>query len=330
MSCFFNPRVYLLKAREMDKRKTAREKIAFTIKNIQALSEDILEYRSIDTPTAYQKVNKRIRSRRSGIQTFRTVVTRAAAILLLPLLLSSAVLLHLYRGQQEELRFISYQSVESAPGTVTWFMLPDSSKVWLNGGSKLEYPSRFSGGMREVALSGEAYFEVSSDKTHPFYVNAGCGVKIMAYGTRFNVMAYEDESYVEAVLEKGKIDMIIPGKSVSLHPAEQVLFDRGTGEMTVSPINLEEKTAWREGRLVFRNAPLQEVLRRLSKRYNVRIVLHQESNRVYRYRATFTTEDISRILNYLQLTAPLSWTITDMRQRKDSSFAGQQIDVYVR
>lgn len=314
----------------MKKDKSGHDELVRTVKSIQALTEDILEYESIDTRLAYEKVNKRIRSRNPRYRTLRTVLLRAAAVLLLPLLAATTVLLRLYINEKAKSEFVSYQVVESAPGTVTRLLLPDSSQVWLNGGSTLRYPERFVAGVREVALSGEAYFCVSSDKRHPFYVTTHPGVKVMAYGTRFNVMAYNDEPYIEAVLEKGKIDMLVTGRSVSLNPSDQVLFERGTGKMTVTQVNPEEKTAWREGRLVFRNTPLQEILKRLAKRYNVHIVLHRESDRIYRYRAAFTTENITQILNYLKLTAPIDWTITDIRQRGDSSLVRQRIDVYVK
>lgn len=314
----------------MKKKKNGHDELLRTVKSIRALTEDILEYESVDTRRAYEKVNRRIRSRNPRYRIWRAVLFRVAAVLLLPLLLSATVLFRLYKKEKAKSDFVSYQVVESAPGTVTRFLLPDSSQVWLNGGSTLRYPERFVAGAREVVLSGEAYFCVSSDTKHPFYVTTHPGVKVMAYGTRFNVMAYDDEPYIEAVLEKGKIDMLATGFSVSLNPSDQVLFERGTGKMTVTKVNLEEKTAWREGRLVFRNTPLQDILKRLAKRYNVTIVLHKNNDRIYRYRAAFTTENITQILNYLKLTAPIDWTITDIRQRDDSSLVQQRIDVYLK
>lgn len=93
-------------------------------------------------------------------------------------------------------------------------------------------------------------------------------------------------------------------------------------------MNLEEKTGWKDGRLVFRNTPLDVVLKKLSKRYNVDIVLHKTSNKEYKYRAAFTTETVEQILNYLKLTAPIEWTVKGLEQNNDATFARERIDVY--
>lgn len=298
-----------------------------TIEQIKALSEDILEYRSVDVKKGYMRMDKRIQKKQTR-HIYMHAVSRVAVILLLPLLVSSIVFSYLYMEQKGELAQVTYNQVSSAPGTVTRLVLPDQSVVWLNSGSSLSYPSVFNAKERDVKLSGEGYFEVQSDRKHPFYVTTDEGVRVMAYGTKFNVNAYEDESSVEAVLANGKIDVISRDKTVSLDPEKQALFDKKTGEFTVSTVNLEEKIGWKDGRLVFRNTPLDVVLKRLSKRYNVDIVLHKSNDKEYRYRAAFTTETVEQILNYLKLTTPIEWTVKGLEQNNDSSFARGRIDVY--
>lgn len=297
------------------------------IKQIQALTEDILEYQAVDVAAAYDRVEKRIH-RKAAKRVWMQTVFRVAAVLLLPLLMSSLLFSYLYFDQRKYMAEGMYQEVVSAPGTVTRIQLPDRSTVWLNAGSTLRYPSAFTGREREVELSGEGYFSVQSDREHPFYVATADGLKVMAYGTQFNVNAYADEPLIEAVLERGKIDVIRNGQTVRLEPGKQAVLCKATGQFTVSTVNLDEKTGWKDGRLVFRNAPLEEVLKKLSKRYNTDIVLHKKSEKEYRYRATFTTETVEQILNYLRLTAPIEWSVKEPEQVSDDSFVRGRIDVY--
>ena len=79
------------------------------------------------------------------------------------------------------------------PGTITRLVLPDQSVVWLNAGSRLVYPSVFDEKERKVQLFGEGYFEVEADPEHPFCVSTSEGLRVIAYGTKFNVNAYDDE-----------------------------------------------------------------------------------------------------------------------------------------
>lgn len=300
-----------------------------TIEEIKALTEDILEYQSVDVDKAYSRLNRQMH-RKQGRSVFMQTFSRIAAILLLPLLISSVMFSYLYMKQKEQIEQIGYTQVSSAPGTITRLVLPDQSVAWLNSGSTLSYPAVFSDEAREVKLSGEGYFEVESDLEHPFYVITKEGLKIMAYGTKFNVNAYADETFVETVLEQGKIDVINQNERVQLEPNKLAVYDINTGQFTVSQTNLDEKIGWKDGKLIFRNTPLDEVLKRLSKRYNIDIVLHQKSKKEYKYRATFTTETIEQILNYLKLTAPIEWSVKKPQKNQDDSFVHPRIDVYLK
>lgn len=300
-----------------------------TIEEIKALTEDILEYQSVDVDKAYSRLNKQMH-KKQGRSVFMQTFSRIAAILLLPLLISSVMFSYLYMKQKEQIEQIGYTQVSSAPGTITRLVLPDQSVAWLNSGSTLSYPAVFSDEAREVKLSGEGYFEVESDLEHPFYVITKEGLKIMAYGTKFNVNAYADETFVETVLEQGKIDVINQNERVQLEPNKLAVYDINTGQFTVSQTNLDEKIGWKDGKLIFRNTPLDEVLKRLSKRYNIDIVLHQKSKKEYKYRATFTTETIEQILNYLKLTAPIEWSVKKPQKNQDDSFVHPRIDVYLK
>lgn len=187
-------------------RKVEHKSVSRQVEEIKALSEDILEYRSIDVQKAWLRMERRV-GRQAVRRTLSLLFTRAAVILVLPLLFSSLLFSYLYYATRydEKSQPVVYAEVNSLPGTITRFVLPDQSVVWLNSGSKLTYPSVFEEKERKVLLSGEGYFEVEADPEHPFCVSTSEGLRVVAYGTKFNVNAYADEPFIEAVLEKERL-----------------------------------------------------------------------------------------------------------------------------
>ena len=164
---------------------------------------------------------------------------------------------------------------------------------------------------------------------HPFYVKTENGSKVFAYGTRFNVNSYTDEEYIETVLEKGKVNIISPdGNSfVSLLPGERGLINKTDCTMRVEQTGVYEKSAWREGKMVFRNEPLDDILKKLSRHYNVDIVFKNHTSKRYFYRATFKNESIFQILDYLKFSAPIEWGFVESVQNSDSTFTKRLIEV---
>lgn len=303
--------------------------IKTTIRIAKEIEADIREYRSFDVQAAYQKNQKRLKAIRLR-HSVTFYLLQIAAVLALPLLISTGILSYLYTQQSNQIHTISYLEASSAPGIVTQVLLPDSSRVWLNAGSTLRYPSRFTEKERNVQLSGEGYFEVQSDQAHPFYVTLDNGIKIMAHGTQFNVNAYEEDLCMETTLETGAVDILAGSRTISLKPNEQVSYDKKNQDFTVSPVNIEEKTAWKEGKLVFRNATLEEVLKKLSRRYNMDLVLHRENQKSYKFRATFSSENITQILDYLRLAAPITWSFAETKQQQDYTYPRQRIDIWLK
>lgn len=300
-----------------------------TIRTAKAIEEDIREYQSYKVMDAYRQTQKRITlsDRKKFVIKY---LSRVAVILLLPLLTSTAILSYLFINNSELQEEIAYYSVNSAPGLVTQLELPDRSKVWLNAGSTLRYPSRFDAKKREVYLSGEGYFDVESDQASPFYVIVDERIKVKAYGTKFNVNSYNDDTVFETVLESGKVDVIIGDKPLTLNESESASFNKENNKVSVSKIYTDEKTSWKDGRLIFRNTTLEDVVKKLSRRYNVDIVLHRESTINYRFRASFTNETITQVLNYMKLAAPLEWTFSEPEQLHDSSYERQRIDLWLK
>ncbi len=111
--------------------------------------------------------------------------------------------------------------------------LADGSEVWLNAASSITYPTSFTGNRRELAISGEAYFSVASDKAKPFVVSANA-MKVAVVGTEFNVMAYGDEDAIRTTLVSGVVKAFnTGGQELTLQPGQQATLERQSGQMRI-------------------------------------------------------------------------------------------------
>jgi ferric-dicitrate binding protein FerR (iron transport regulator) len=308
-----------------------QEDILHKIHILKALETDIQENKSINKAEGYRKTRKKIQ-KISRKQSFAYFLNRAAAVLIIPLLISTSILSYILLTKRDTngLAPVTFAEITAQPGTIIKTQLPDLSEVWLNSGSTLRYPTQFSAGKRTVELTGEAFFEVQSHPEHPFEVSTYNGIRIIAKGTSFNVNAYPEDPIAEATLQEGLIDVCYKKQDIAMVPNEIISIHKTSGRLEKSTVNIDEKIGWKDGLLIFRNTPLDEVLRKISRRYNVEIVLHRETNTDYRIRATFSSETLLQILNILKIAAPIRWAEGEMHQNPDSSYSRQQIDVWIK
>ncbi len=160
-------------------------------------------------------------------------------------------------------------------GSSSKIVLSDSSVVWLNAGSRLIYPSKFTGKNREVVLFGEAYFHIASDINKPFIVQTSA-LEIRALGTEFNVSAYPEDNIIQTVLKKGsvairRIDDTKNENEILLSPNELASFDRTTKQSRIVVVNTDLYTLWTDGLLCFENRDLNRVIKSLERYYNINI-----------------------------------------------------------
>ncbi len=148
------------------------------------------------------------------------------------------------------------------------FTLSDGTRVWLNSESEITFPMVFVDSVREVVLKGEAYFEVKSDKEHPFIVHAN-KVNVNVLGTKFNVAAYEENGKVITTLAEGGVKVEMNGQSVELLPDEQVAFDLNSGKISKQSVVASVYTSWIRGVFEYENMPLEEITTQLSRWYGV-------------------------------------------------------------
>lgn len=153
-------------------------------------------------------------------------------------------------------------------------VLPDGSKVWLNAASRLHYPTAFKGGVREVELEGQGYFEVAKDIAHPFTVKVNKTMEVQVLGTGFDIMAYPDEKTISTTLVEGAVKVVNTYTARSLKPGQQALLDPATGEFKVQPCDVDQAIAWKTGFFEFDNADISQIMRQLSRWYDIDVVNH--------------------------------------------------------
>lgn len=249
--------------------------------------------------------------------------SKVAAVLLLPLVLTYAILSKSEINQID--KEVSFAEINAPLGSRVKFSLPDGSSGWLNSGSTLKYPVVFADS-RDVELSGEAYFNIRKNKNKPFNVVAS-KVNISVLGTQFNVAAYSDDSNVDIVLESGKVKLnhIGSNKFIEMKPNERVVYNSEKITLKKTKVLPEKYSSWKEGKLVFRNDPIEEVAKRLGRWYNIDIVVKQASNGDFRLRATFENEEIEEVMRLLKMTFPIDYIIEKRKKDANGNFERKKI-----
>lgn len=178
--------------------------------------------------------------------------------------------------QQNKAEVVKMNEVIIPYGKKSQLLLEDGTKVWLNAGSKLAFPTKFTGKKREVYLEGEGYFEVTHLSSAPFYVNTSDMI-VKVLGTRFNVSAYSSDQEIITVLLEGNVSLSdnrstgLSRKEIILEPDQKANFDRNTKKVNVShEADSEFFVAWTEGWFKFSQESLLNVMKKLERYYNVK------------------------------------------------------------
>lgn len=299
------------------------------IQQVLALFDLLKEQKKIDVDKRWKSLSWCLKLEKFRIRLWNLSRT-CAAILLLPVLFMAGWLYQQWTSLK--LQSVEQIEVKSAYGTVSRIQLSDGTEVWLNSGSCLQYPSRFTEGSRRVYLTGQAYFKVRSDLDHSFDVVTVDGMQVRAYGTEFVVQDYVEDSCSTATLASGSIHVSYQGMDcdMDLQPGEQFFFAKQRKEMGLKQVNLSVATAWKEGKIVFFKTPMEEVARQLSRQFNVIIRLVGEEVRSYSYSGTFVSESISEILCLLEKSAPIRCEIVQPVRFSDGSFSRKEIFISLR
>lgn len=187
--------------------------------------------------------------------------------------------------------------------------LEDGTVAWLNAGSRMVYPVVFDGLKREVFLEGEAYFDVSQRAGVPFFVYTN-NLRTTVLGTGFNVSAYADDAEQSVVLVTGNVK-VKAGSSDNeqlLSPGEKAGFDGQ--QLTKQVVNTLEYTSWKDGKLQFEHAPLNQIVKRLGRYFNIRITLQASEQ------ATFSgdldlADNVETVLDAVSVSTGLTYKRTE-------------------
>jgi len=263
---------------------------------------------------ALNKVNSRIE--RIERKKWLSFLQRAVAVLIIPLMMYSVYITFksVSISQTAENETIM-QSFTAKQGQLSHFTLSDGTQVWLNSGSTIHFPNKFNGNKREIELEGEAYFDVVKNTKQPFLVETK-DLNIEVLGTSFNVANYSDESTSEIVLVEGKVKLFSEHNN-KIHnygyliPGRRAVYSKKEKKVLANKVDVDKYISWRDGILVFRDDSMSEVVKRLSRWFNVEITIKDPEIKNYIYTATFSDETLSQVLYFLKVSAPIEYRIEE-------------------
>jgi transmembrane sensor len=188
--------------------------------------------------------------------------------------------------------------------------LPDGTKVWLNADSYLEFPSKFANNERRVFAKGELYFDVAHNKEWPFIVETK-GMSLKVLGTEFNVRAYEDEEKIVSTLVEGSVLVSNSlGEKIKLSPGYQVAINQSDHAMIDAKANIEAVTAWKNGRFIFNDRRIENIMYDLTKWYDVKVFFGNSSVKDVRFSVDVPRYGkIEDILKLIQGTGEANFTV---------------------
>jgi ferric-dicitrate binding protein FerR (iron transport regulator) len=221
-------------------------------------------------------------------------------------------------------------------GVKSKLKLSDGTILWINAGTTIRFPNSFVGATRDIWLDGEAYFEVSKDKAHPFYVHTS-DVDVKVYGTKFNLKAYNDEDIFEATLIEGLVSLETRNmlnkvkEEVFLEPNHKAVYLKKKPKtlateiiraisqpikprqiLISNPIEVEPVISWRDGRLEFYDETLENIAVKLERRYGVVMKMQDEEMKDLRYTGVLKNIiSIEQALKAIQMTTDFDYEIRD-------------------
>ena len=222
-------------------------------------------------------------------------------------------------------------------GSKTNLVLPDGTKVWLNAGSKMTYDKNYGTALREVNLTGEAYFDVVKNPEKPFVIHTS-SINIKVLGTAFNVRCYPDEENTETSLVRGSLEVTVKNsqQKIILKPNEKLTVSNNNklkqekenavakpttqvlsnmmelGHLSILPQdNSIVETSWVNNKLVFRSETFEEVAHKMERWYAVDINFTDEKLKTKRLTGIFENETIAQALDAIQLTTAFTYNINN-------------------
>lgn len=222
-----------------------------------------------------------------------------------------------YLNSAKKLSSPIYYTSVAPKGSVSEMYLPDGSHIFLNSGSEIKCAVDGIGGMREIFLNGEAWFQVAKMKEKPFLVHTSF-YDIQVTGTSFNVKAYGDDNDVITTLEEGSVcvkssENLKLTKEILLKPGEQLIYSKESRNIRKNEVNTKWYTSWKDNKLVFVNMSLKELRILMERKYGVEIEIMDQSILNYHYDGTIKNETIIEVMEILKQTLPIQYQIVGQK-----------------
>lgn len=173
-----------------------------------------------------------------------------------------------------------YKEVVTDKGEIKDVILPDGSLIKLNASSTLRYDQHYGKHDRNVTLTGEAFFDVKSDKTKPFIINSDkLSVRVM--GTSFNIRSYPEDITTSVAVRSGKVgvDFDHDEINIKLRSGDQIVIDKTNLSMSRQNVNVNNSISWMSGNLYFSELPIREAVKMLRRHYDANIILKDSSSK---------------------------------------------------
>ncbi|MDP4284175.1 MAG: FecR family protein [Bacteroidota bacterium] len=193
---------------------------------------------------------------------------------------------------------IVYNTLSTPRGGKYQLVLPDGTKVWLNASSSIRFPTVFEGKERNVTVTGETYFEVAKNPTMPFKIKTN-DMEVQVFGTHFDIMAYDDENSINTTLLEGSLKVTRGSLSKMLVPGQQSIINK-TGDIKVTDASVDEVMAWKNGWFQFNAYDIGQVMRQISRWYNVDIVYEGRIPAGHYTGMVSRENDISQVLKIME------------------------------
>lgn len=210
-----------------------------------------------------------------------------------------------YEPQKEEEKItIQNNHLVIPKGKTYQLLLSDGTRIWLNSETEITYPTRFVGNKREITLIGEAFFEVAKNKEKPFIVNAN-GMEVKVLGTSFNVSCYTADKTISTTLIEGSVSVKTENKkTVTITPSEQFTYNRDNAKTDIRIVNTELFTSWIDGKYIFKDATLEDIVKKLQRWYDFSVNYEDESLKYNHYSLIAEREtNLDQLLEVISYTS---------------------------
>lgn len=258
---------------------------------------------SYDGEIIFDKIHSKIKIRQKRINALKMVSIAAALLICMFSGFSISRLL-----EKNPVEWVKYTC---QAGGYSHLSLPDSSSIYVNSGSSVSYPIRFTKKERYVELDGEAFFEVAKDPKRPFIVHTDF-FDVNVLGTSFNVKSYPEDSLAIVSLVSGKIEFSINDSmdKYILSPNEQATISKTTGKIEIQTVNTDYTTGWKDGKLSFFKTNFKAICKMLERRYGYNIIIRNPELYDIILTGSFSNnENIFQVLSAVKHTVDMHYVL---------------------